>query len=315
MQMGLNANETDRFGATPLYYICRLADDPKTVVILYRFLLSKGTLNTVIDTLFLPGYRNTKKSSLHRHIWRIPSLFELVVDELVPDFYQSLESRFSGVIWQYVDPSVLLKILQHKSLLSSADFRKQLPESFESSLHNFSKVYFQNAALHAAIKCDALESWRVLARWIFSGIHVRDLCRTGEEIWEYNTPLICGLINCSWSAARSSQHTRRQLSVALEIWLEDLQACGTDLEEYGRCELALFQDDAWLRDWRWSYLELGPECANAKGPQLESFSFGPQPGDWVFRWDDAVEEFVREFWELVDDTTLPIPGAWVDDEG
>lgn len=320
MRMGLEANETDRFGATPLYYICRSAEEPDTVMALYRFLLSKDALDNALDGLFLPRYWDTKNSNLHRHIWSIPELLNLIADELIPKFYQSAESWFNGIIWEYVNPNVLLRILQHEHFISPAAFRSQLHGSVQSSLHSFAKAYFQNAA--SVIDTtgpeipgkSSFESWRVLAHWIFSGIQAPELSRTGEKPWEYATPLIFGLLNCSWSSPRSPSRPRRHLSMALRMWLEDLLVSGTDLVDYGRCELSLFRSDGWLRNWRWSHLELGGECCDKTGPQLESFSFGPQADDWVFRWDPAVEQFAGDFWEMMDDTPPPVPGGWVDDE-
>lgn len=92
------------------------------------------------------------------------------------------------------------------------------------------------------------------------------------------------------------------------------RSSGTDLGEYGRYEYASFRTDGWLRTWRWSQLEPGGENACAKGPQLESFCFGPRTDDQVFIWDPALEELAGDFWEMIDDSLHLVPGAWVDDE-
>lgn len=321
MRMGLEVNETDRFGATPLYYICRLSEEPDTALAFYRFLLSKDALDNALDGLFLPRYWHTKNSNLHRHIWSIPELLDLIADKLLPKFYHSQESWFSGIIWEYVNAKVLLRFVQHEDFISPAVFRSQLLGSFESSLHNLSKTYFENAASmlgNADLEApestsNSFESWRVLARWIFSGIQIPELSKTGKRPWEYATPLVFGLLSCSWGSLRSPSRPRRQISMALRMWLEDLLVSGTDLEDYGRCELSLFRSHGWLRTWRWSCLEIGGELPHtiATGPQLESFSFGPRPNDWVFIWDPAVEQFAGNFWEMIDDSPLPVPGGWV----
>ncbi|KAJ4148267.1 hypothetical protein LMH87_002746 [Akanthomyces muscarius] len=45
---------------------------------------------------------------------------------------------------------------------------------------------------------------------------------------------------------------------------------------------------------------------------LAAFSYGPEPKDWKFTWELQWEEMVGQFWELIDNPPLKLPGAWVD---
>ncbi|KAK4194494.1 hypothetical protein QBC40DRAFT_319443 [Triangularia verruculosa] len=186
MKMGLRVDEIDETGASPLYNMCSFTDHPQTVLDIYRFLLQEGALDNAVDTLFLPGYRNTKKSSLHRYLWKTPYLFNLIANEAVLGSYQLSTSWFQGVNWAYVDPHVLLGILREK-FVSPAAFRAQVPKSLQSSLHSFAYWYFVKAV--AALNSSSVDTgprkdfddWRSLARWIFSEAHDQDLSRTGDK--------------------------------------------------------------------------------------------------------------------------------------
>lgn len=57
---------------------------------------------------------------------------------------------------------------------------------------------------------------------------------------------------------------------------------------------------------------------------LDGFTYGPQAEDWTFFWDPFVEDFVEDFWMLVENPPEPphatsplimsprsMPGLWV----
>ena len=82
----------------------------------------------------------------------------------------------------------------------------------------------------------------------------------------------------------------------LSAWLESLQECGVNLEEYGQAEIDL-QDQGqvswsfYSRKFRSTWVLTGLTC-------------GPQPSDWKITW------------ELRDKETPYIPGGWIgDDDG
>jgi hypothetical protein len=103
----------------------------------------------------------------------------------------------------------------------------------------------------------------------------------------------------------------------IRAWLEDLRKAGHDLEAYGKAEVGVSRDQG-LSD---SSLDWPPQpraTGSSEGPyRWKGFKYGPRPGDWDLIWesDPAVEEFASDFWDLVENPPLAVPGAWIDDDG
>ena len=154
------------------------------------------------------------------------------------------------------------------------------------------------------------------------------------------TPLVKLLLNAntlqlSWMRFRSLSFD--QLDEPLYYWLLCLWRCGVDLEKYGALEQDIFlrHTRAHLDKFRWSYGynadkfskapadrgDIQNEQAHARpvpiyslGPRLKGFKYGPRPEDWSLIWDMEWEELVGDFWKMVEDRTVEMPGAWVDDD-
>ncbi|TQV91015.1 hypothetical protein IF1G_10250 [Cordyceps javanica] len=112
---------------------------------------------------------------------------------------------------------------------------------------------------------------------------------------------------------RSTWHTfsewRRYSKYELQYWLEDLQASGIDLSEYGEVEANLLRKTGALYSSRlyWRGRAERPHI------RLVAFTYGPEPKDWELGWEMEADHMVGEFWELIDNPPLRIIGAWVDD--
>ncbi|KAK1589923.1 uncharacterized protein LY79DRAFT_231880 [Colletotrichum navitas] len=98
---------------------------------------------------------------------------------------------------------------------------------------------------------------------------------------------------------------QRRMSRVVVMWLEDIRSSGTDLDEYGAAVRKLYLDNAWLHGWRWHLL-------GGRGPRLVALTSGPMPEDWKLHWDwdwDLEDdEFAAEFWEMLENSPLRIPG-------
>lgn len=293
---------------------------------LVRFLLNEGGLDEAIYSVFDPGYKERRETSLHRLIWAVPGLLPVIIGDLQADFVQMPpKSKFASLVWEYVDPELLLPVLRHGRVTCAADFRAFLHDSVESSLHSFAKVYFSrsphvsrdNSKSDNEIDSEMkFKFWRSLARWIFSGISKEEMSKQGGAPWESLTPLFAGLIECGWAvpkSARERRFTLLRMTRTTHMWLEDVRLSGLDLVEYGRHELKLYTFDNWNHIWRWSVLAFGDEASYPSGPQLVSFTYGPRPEQWNFEWDLAVEEYVGDFWEMMENPPLHVPGEWTDD--
>lgn len=126
-----------------------------------------------------------------------------------------------------------------------------------------------------------------------------------------------------WADYETKNEWIHQLNTALQNWLEDLSIAGVDLAEYGRIEEAILsslspseksfiaffpatQHPTRMPTKRWNYYQIGHI-------KLESFTYGPKPTDWSYVWDYPTENFSGEFWEMIDNVSLKVPGSWVED--
>ncbi|KAI1414985.1 hypothetical protein F5Y13DRAFT_196988 [Hypoxylon sp. FL1857] len=95
----------------------------------------------------------------------------------------------------------------------------------------------------------------------------------------------------------------------LRTWLNALEHAGVDLNAYGQCEHKLLAENDFLHRFKTTY-------HSSRNPSLPTylvgFEFGPRPEDWVLYWHEPTDEFAGDFWKLIDDSPLRIPGSWVD---
>jgi len=92
--------------------------------------------------------------------------------------------------------------------------------------------------------------------------------------------------------------------------MEDLEACGVELNVYGETEKNIFLESKRLRSlcYGWNIVS----CCGATW-RLENFTYGPKPRDWQFFWDLGIEVFHGEFWDMIENPPIHIIGEWVDD--
>ncbi|KAB5551285.1 hypothetical protein GE09DRAFT_168330 [Coniochaeta sp. 2T2.1] len=126
----------------------------------------------------------------------------------------------------------------------------------------------------------------------------------------------------TWDCPSLGAGKRENLLSAIKAWLEALQRCGVDLTAYSNNVLDLLNtrlsdDGPWDRQWcHWCQMYGPDDHRGFKLLRLEA-SCGPDVLAWDLVWDVEVEEYVGEFWDLVDKSglmmgELQIPGAWVE---
>lgn len=168
---------------------------------------------------------------------------------------------------------------------------------------------------------NSFNSWKELARWLLTDIPLEELTEQEyDRSWGLKlTPLIGAIFRHSHFLTRrrppnvtQKRGYMRLFRRFLTSWLEDVQSAGIDLAAYGKKELELFVRDHQVLALRWCTLDIGPKSDGypLSGPRLVSFTYGPEPEDWELIWDPDTEEFAGDFWELVEDRPLPVPGAW-----
>ncbi|KAF4910337.1 hypothetical protein CGCF415_v005273 [Colletotrichum fructicola] len=156
-------------------------------------------------------------------------------------------------------------------------------------------------------------AWRTLTRWLLEGIPIYDLC----DEHTYTTPLMRGLsysvrhyVPALRPLPREKRRGRRNASRAMTYWLEDVEASGIDLMEYGKLEHEMRYRIAISEDHGTS------SCDDAwwlSEPQPVLRSFEPESENWSIWWEPSAYQFAGEFWYTIENPYLRMPGAWLAD--
>lgn len=108
----------------------------------------------------------------------------------------------------------------------------------------------------------------------------------------------------NWFPSDANQFAVQQLAV--QLWLEQLEAVGVDLSEYGKAEELIWKNQTirrefWVRD---RVLEMHISL------RVIGFTHGPSPKDWHIWMSDPTDSYVGEFWEMIERPVEVMPGAW-----
>jgi hypothetical protein len=129
----------------------------------------------------------------------------------------------------------------------------------------------------------------------------------GAEGYPFSTPFFGVLIpdNRYSYQHECSRNLKKQIKETMLCWLQDLQICGIDLEQYGKNEKKVFRKHKILRE-RWYPCD--------QWMQLSEFKYGPEPEDWILEWDLLPEDYAGNFWCFVEEQlhNPGLPGSWVD---
>lgn len=104
----------------------------------------------------------------------------------------------------------------------------------------------------------------------------------------------------------------------LQNWIALLVEVGVDIDVYGKGEYDILQDTT-----LGSYIHLEAQkhtwdSRDAKFPLkgcelcLYGFTYGPNVEDWTILCNEQTDQFAGEFWDLVEERPLEMPGAWFD---
>lgn len=102
------------------------------------------------------------------------------------------------------------------------------------------------------------------------------------------------------------------------MWLNILQDCGVDLNEYGKERKRCMDEEGSKRDFEiyrdWVFEVLDCEADNALlEVRLINFTYGNEPEDWKLWWSEPTDELVGDFWRQMEPEPLRIPGGWDED--
>ncbi|KAK1500445.1 hypothetical protein CABS01_10169 [Colletotrichum abscissum] len=303
--MGLRLDDVDgqTLGLAPFARICKSNETLELFKIWVHV-----ALDDCLEDYFTPDETTLNLSAISSFIWKDHEAHQYMTRSLATTYYQlPLKVRYAHLDWYHVDPKILLHDVQHDGGIKPAEFIVILDASFDSSLESLVSCYATKMAF------DEKSSWRKLVRWIVQGVSSQRLSMqmsvdAAQEEPRCYTPLISALYKTFWDHSEY----KRKISLFLRRWLEDVQISGHDLEEYGRREMEYFKREARLQEERLRTWD--NNTIYEPGLRLVSFTYGPEPGDWNLVWSLEAEEYAGEFWDLIENPPLRVPGAWVDED-
>ncbi|KAI8629468.1 hypothetical protein F5Y19DRAFT_83329 [Xylariaceae sp. FL1651] len=101
----------------------------------------------------------------------------------------------------------------------------------------------------------------------------------------------------------------------LHCWLRLVKEANIDLLRYGCRENELLRTNGVIRDttrWNCSSRSLIWDESWSANQRLIGFKIGSEVEDWDVLWNEPTDEFAGDFWYLVEDCYLHVPGAWCD---
>lgn len=101
------------------------------------------------------------------------------------------------------------------------------------------------------------------------------------------------------------------LPKSLVLWLRAVRKAGVDLNTYGKREHQLLVDSNVSQQRRMSLNFANNYSVSVF--RIVGFTYGPNPEDWKVFWNEPTDQFAGQFWGLIENPPLHIPGSWVDD--
>ncbi|KAL0934999.1 uncharacterized protein CTRU02_209590 [Colletotrichum truncatum] len=106
---------------------------------------------------------------------------------------------------------------------------------------------------------------------------------------------------------------------AIWTWATTLYENGMDLLEYGRREKERYQNGGFFSrwgtnpSWLWERDLIYRKRSRVFLIAILGITYGPLPEQWRLWWTPADLGFAEEFWNMVEDPIINIPGSWNDD--
>ena len=183
---------------------------------------------------------------------------------------------------------------------------------FEDSMHGprlMRHIAFHVARYHwAGDRCRPQDrgGWRsILKQCVELDAHIRPF-QFRESLC---VSLICHSLR-DWNDSLSDLISNA--TTTLQAWVSELGIAGADLVEYGQLEHAILMENTdpyEARNWTWS---AQPKVWRARC-RIIRFTYGPDISDWSIWLSWPIEEWAGEFWNLIENPILHLPGSWVDD--
>ncbi|KAK7949323.1 uncharacterized protein PG986_010209 [Apiospora aurea] len=165
-----------------------------------------------------------------------------------------------------------------------------------------------------------------------SNIHVRRVIHIRLNVFQdsyvpigWSSPLVRLVFQLLfWNRPIRRPRVERLTRSGLLQWLGIVKDAGVDLSPYGRKENEILLNDGIARNmccWHTSEHTLRGSSTYYPGWEtvnyqlrwyLYGFRTGSEPEDWEILWNEPTDDFLEDFWALVEDRSLDIPGSWVE---
>ncbi|CEJ89519.1 hypothetical protein VHEMI05360 [[Torrubiella] hemipterigena] len=321
---GVKLDEPDNDAWTPFMMICSSFRESPNRDVLLRRLASTGLLYEHAHVRRWAGRHGTSRLLAIEDAQLNISGAAHIIQQVTHLGLQKV--HVAQIEWNHVlNADNLLGLIQSGSVIGLEEFRLATRQgSFPSfqGMAGFAHFYFDSyrhtrVAPIDGISCE-LDPWRQLLRILFAGATTPEICPIRDPFNRQQTLLFSGIhwlcpIDLVFPAARI---LCRRATLRAQHWLEDLAACGIDLEEYGRNEANVFVSSNLTMQENLCYFKTSDgQSSPVFGPSVTKFSYGPVPADWTFVWDYCIPAYAREFWQMVEPPPPSgMPGSWIDEE-
>lgn len=236
-----------------------------------------------------------------------PEEFSFLQQHICPSFYQlSKQIRLrvalgitsgSPVLWAFREriPEVVrtvlkMDILEPDDIKFSQEMDSTLIHSVAEKIGTCQGIFQSLGSAHGYQSM--IDAWIGLCHDFLSvGIDI-------HYIVNGRTPLLSYIEG--WLSERSSLAAN---GFVVQLWLEQLEAVGVDLSEYGKAEEFVWKNQTIRREletWRGISITL----------RVIGFTYGPTPKDWHLWISDPTDSYVGEFWNMIERPVEVMPGSW-----
>ncbi|MCJ1475934.1 hypothetical protein MMC13_004598 [Lambiella insularis] len=241
----------------------------------------------------------------------------------VPYYQSSLERRINIAInlarWAPDNGPELLSIAIEPGFIPRTAIRyasAEIGTLLHAVAYAVGRAMGTEGVRNGIVPMEDLPGWRQLIRELVSqGANLHSLRRGSrrqwgqecqEALWTPIYDLFAGLISVHIQHWCVGAHLSELSHSLLKTWLEDLEASGVDLLEYGKKERAMHD-----------HLPISQNCRDINGEAysklyLVEFTYGASPDDWHLSFLDPADFYAGQFCEMVDRPEVIMPGSWVD---
>lgn len=293
----------------------------------------------VVNQGFIDGLKQSIKHHFQDFLWDNIG----ILDSMGYIAFKKPALRWDNVPWQYTSPptsiiNTIVAMQENEKKL----FMESVTQDDGGSTHGFACRFFAHGSClfdrqwfnvaNADQQSKTEESLDKLCSIMAK--HVRIAQLSAKDPIAFLTPLTRGFETVWWICAFETPYGRnwdRHIRIRLRRWLEILQQCGVDLDQYGRQEAAAnmmrqememdteIDMDADHEHYmislnHWNTPSFNPRFTffGPKIPLLARIDYGCNPEDWSLHWDYFRPDYAQEFWSMIE--MLPrMPGSWVED--